>query len=192
MGYDPRIGHEYLEAGIGFGGPCLEKDLRALIKIAESCGYEPGLLNSVLEKNQHQVRQVITKLKELIGYLLYTKVIAISGLAFKAGTNDVRTSLSLRVIDQLEREGATIRAHDPVAIPEAEKIKPNIQYFQDPYQAVTGAEALLILTDWPEYRELDYSTLKLKMNSPNIVDGRNILDAKRMVELGFRYKGVGV
>ena len=122
MGYDPRIGHEYLEAGIGFGGPCLEKDLKALIKIAEASGYEPGLLRAVLEKNEHQVRQVIAKLKELVGYLLYRKVIAVFGLAFKPGTNDVRTSLSLRVIDLLLREGAIVRAHDPLAIPEAKAI----------------------------------------------------------------------
>lgn len=191
MGYDPRIGHEYLEAGIGFGGPCLEKDLRALIKIAESCSYEPGLLSSVLEKNEYQVRQVIAKLKELTGYLLYRKVIAIFGLAFKAGTNDVRTSLSLRVIDQLEREGASITAHDPVAITEARRIKPNIQYCEDPYQAVTGAEALLILTDWPEFKKLDYSKVKERMASPNLVDGKNMLEPAALNRLNFNYRGIG-
>ena len=191
MGYDPRIGHGYLEAGIGFGGPCLEKDLKALIKLAENSGYEPRLLNSVLEKNEYQVRQVIAKLKELTGYLLYRKIIAVFGLAFKAGTNDVRTSLSLRVIDQLEREGALIRAYDPVAIPEARKIKPGIEYHEDPYEAVRHAEALLILTEWPEFRELDYRTIKGLLGAPNVVDGRNLLEPEMMGELGFNYRGIG-
>lgn len=191
MGYDPRIGHEYLEAGIGFGGPCLEKDLKALIRIAENNDYEPRFLNAVLEKNEHQVRQVIAKLKELTGYLLYRKIIAIFGLAFKAGTNDVRTSLSLRVIDQLEKEGAIICAHDPLAIPEAKKIKPSIEYCEDPYEAVHHADALLILTGWRGYRELKYEDIRDKMSSPNIIDGRNLLDLSQMQKLGFRYKGVG-
>jgi len=191
MGYDPRIGHEYLEAGIGFGGPCLEKDLKALIRIAEDNDYEPRFLNAVLEKNEYQVRQVIAKLKELTGYLLYRKIIAIFGLAFKAGTNDMRTSLSLRVIDQLEKEGAIIRAHDPLAIPEAKKIKPSIEYCEDPYETVHHAEALLILTDWPEYRDLDYSRIKEQMASPNLVDGRNLLEPQALEESGFEYRGVG-
>lgn len=191
MGYDPRIGHGYLEAGIGFGGPCLEKDLKALIRIAENNDYEPRFLNAVLEKNEYQVRQVIAKLKELTGYLLYRKIIAIFGLAFKAGTNDVRTSLSLRIIDQLEKEGAIIRAYDPVAIPEAKRIKPNIEYYEDPYGAVHHAEALLILTDWPEFRELDYSKIKEQMASPNLVDGKNLLESGKIKKLGFIYQGMG-
>lgn len=191
MGYDSRIGHEYLEAGIGFGGPCLEKDLKALIRIAENNDYEPRFLNAVLEKNEYQVRQVIAKLKELTGYLLYGKIIAVFGLAFKAGTNDVRTSLALRIIDQLQDLGAEIHAHDPQAIPEAKAIKPDIEYFEDPYEAVRHADALLILTDWPEFWDLDYSRVAKLMNSPNIVDGRNLLVSKELEKLGFRYKGVG-
>jgi UDPglucose 6-dehydrogenase len=192
MGYDPRIGHEYLEAGIGFGGPCLEKDLKALVKIAESSGYEPQLLKAVLEKNEYQMRQVIAKLKELTGHLIYKRVITIFGLAFKAGTNDVRTSLSLRIIEQLEREGAIIRAYDPLAIPEARKIKPNIEYCEDPYEAVYHADALLILTDWPQFEQLDYYRIKENMASPCIIDGRNVLDAQNLRELGFKYMGVGI
>jgi|Deesub1362A_J573_1020465.scaffolds.fasta_scaffold00550_24 UDPglucose 6-dehydrogenase len=191
MGYDPRIGHEYLEAGIGFGGPCLEKDLKALIRIAENSGYEPRFLRAVLEKNEYQVRQVIAKLKELAGYLLYRKIITIFGLAFKAGTNDVRTSLSLRVIDQLEKEGAIVRAYDPIAIPEARKVKSNIEYYDDPYEAVRYAEALLILTEWPQFRELDWTQIKEMVSSPNIIDGKNLLEPERMRELGFIYRGIG-
>jgi UDPglucose 6-dehydrogenase len=192
IGYDPRIGHEYLEAGIGFGGPCLEKDLKALIKIAESSGYEPQLLKAVLEKNEYQTRQAIAKLKELTGHILYRRVIAIFGLAFKAGTNDVRASLSLRIIDQLEREGAIIRAYDPLALPEAKKIKPDIEYYEDPYETVRHADALLILTDWPQFEKLDYGRIKENMASPCIIDGRNILDAQNLRKLGFKYMGVGI
>lgn len=191
MGYDPRIGHDYLEAGIGFGGPCLEKDLKALIRIAENNNYEPRFLNAVLEKNEYQVGQVIAKVKELAGYLLYKKIIAIFGLAFKAGTNDVRASLSLRVIDQLEKEGAIVRAYDPIAIPEAKRIKPDIEYREDPYEAAHHADALLILTDWPEFRELNYSRIKELIASPNIVDGKNIFSPAELKELGFRYRGIG-
>ena len=179
------------EAGIGFGGPCLEKDLKALIKISENNGYQPNFLRAVLEKNEHQIRQVVNKVKELAGYPLYRKIIAVFGLAFKAGTNDVRTSLALRGIDQLQDLGAEIHAHDPQAIPAAKELKPDIEYFEDPYEAVRHANALVILTDWPEYRDLDYVKLGEQMTTPKLVDGRNMLDALRMRKLGFQYKGVG-
>lgn len=191
MGYDDRIGHEYLEPGIGFGGPCLEKDLKALIKISESNDYQPNFLRAVLEKNEHQIRQVVNKAKDLAGYPLYRKIIAIFGLAFKAGTNDVRTSLALRIIEQLQDLGAEIHAHDPQAIPEARQLKPDIAYFEDPYEAVRHADTLVILTDWPQFRGLNYSKVAKLMNSPNIVDGRNLLVSKEMQKLGFRYRGVG-
>lgn len=192
MGYDTRIGHEYLEAGIGFGGACLEKDLTALMKLGEDYGYEPALLKAVLEKNEYRVRLLISKLKELTGSLLYQKTIAVFGLAFKTGTSDVRNSVSLRVISQLEKEGAKIKAHDPVAIEEAKKIKPTIQYYDDPYDTTDNAEALLILSNWPQYQELDFKYIKTRMKSPNIVDGRNILDPREMLGLGFKYRGIGI
>jgi len=191
VGYDDRIGHEYLEPGIGFGGPCLEKDLKALIKISENNDYQPNFLRAVLEKNEHQIRQVVNKVKELAGYPLYRKIIAVFGLAFKAGTNDVRTSLALRVIDQLQDLGAEIHAHDPQAIPEAKELKPDIEYFEDPYEAVRHADALVILTDWPEYRGLDYRRIRNLLASPNIIDGKNLLDPEAIKELGFKYRGIG-
>jgi len=191
MGYDDRIGHEYLEPGIGFGGPCLEKDLKALIKISENNDYQPNFLRAVLEKNEHQIRQVVNKVKELAGYPMYRKIVAVFGLAFKAGTNDVRSSLALRIIDQLQDLGTEIHAHDPQAIPEAKQLKPDIEYFEDPYEAVRHADALVILTDWPEYRDLDYAKLGEQMTTLKLVDGRNMLDALQMRELGFQYKGIG-
>lgn len=191
MGYDPRISHTYLEAGLGFGGPCLEKDLSALLKIAEGNGYQPQLLKAVLERNHRQIAGVITKLKDLVGYLLYKKIVTIYGLSFKSETNDVRNSLSLKVIDRLEKEGAIIRAYDPLSIEEARILKPNLEYCEDPYEAARHADALLILTDWACFRDLDYSQIKLRMASPRIVDARNLLDVNSLKELGFTYTGIG-
>ena len=191
MGYDPRIGHSYLEAGLGFGGPCLEKDLRALMTLAEGNGHEPQLLRAVLERNEKQVVEVITKLKHQVGQFLYQKTVAVLGLAFKAGTNDVRNSLSFKVIDRLQQEGALVKAHDPVANSEARELRPEISYYDDPYQAVHGADALLILTDWPRFRDLDFGIIMAKMSGKNIVDARNLLDVKAVKSLGFTYTGIG-
>jgi UDPglucose 6-dehydrogenase len=191
MGYDPRIGHGYLEAGLGFGGPCLEKDLRALIKIAEGNGHDPQLLKAVLERNERQVAEVITKLKQLTGYLLYKKIVAVFGLAFKAGTNDVRGSLALKVISSLRKEGTVVRAYDPLAISEAMEVMPEVEYCHDPYQAVSKADALLVVTEWPEFTTLDYGRIRKLMSSPVIVDTRNILDPGSLKSLGFVYRGIG-
>lgn len=191
MGHDPRIGHSYLQAGLGFGGPCLEKDLQALMKLAEGNGYEPQLLRAVLERNEKQVVEVITKLKHQIGQFLYQKTVAVFGLAFKAGTNDVRNSLAFKVVDRLQQEGALVQAHDPVANAEAKETRPEIAYFDDPYQAAQGADALLILTDWPQFTELDFGVIMTKMSGKNIVDARNLLDIKAVKSLGFAYTGIG-
>ena len=191
MGYDPRIGHSYLEAGLGFGGPCLEKDLKALMKLAEGNGYEPQLLRAVLERNEKQVVEVIAKLKHQTGQFLYQKTVAVLGLAFKAGTNDVRNSLSFKVIDRLQQEGALVQAHDPVANSEARAMRPEISYHDDPYEAAHGADALLILTDWPEFSDLDFDVIMAKMSGKNIVDARNMLDVQAVRSLGFNYAGIG-
>ena len=191
MGYDPRIGHDYLEAGLGFGGPCLEKDLSALIKIAEGNSYETELLKAVRARNERQVGEVMAKVKGLIGYLLYRKVVAVLGLAFKAGTNDVRNSLAPKVIERLEEEGAIVRAHDPVAIPEARSLRPNVTYCEDPYDTAGDADALLVLTEWPCFKQLDFQEIKARMASPRIVDARNLLDPEALRELGFTYVGIG-
>lgn len=192
MGYDPRIGHAYLRAGLGFGGPCLEKDLRALIKIAEANSYEPLLLRTVLERNERQVEAVIAKLRQLVGHLLYRRVVAVFGLAFKAGTDDVRNSMALRLIERLESEGAHVRAHDPVANAEASLSRPHIEYCDDPYEAARQADAIIIATEWPQFAELDYGRLKGRMALPYVVDARNVLDASAMRTLGFAYVGIGV
>jgi UDPglucose 6-dehydrogenase len=191
MGYDPRIGHAYLQAGLGFGGPCLDKDTRALIKIAEGNGYEPGLLRSVLERNERQVEDVVAKVKFMIGHLLYHRTIAVFGLTFKAGTNDLRDSLAVKVVSQLRGEGANVRAHDPMDFSKSTEAGLDTCYTADPYEAVTGADALMILTDWPEFLSLDYERIRGLMTSPAIVDARNMLDAAEMASIGFSYVGIG-
>ena len=191
MGFDPRIGSAYLDAGLGFGGPCLEKDLRALMKIAEDNGYELAVLRSVLDRNERQLGEVLGKVKQLVGYLLYKKTIAVFGLSFKAGTNDVRNSLALKVVDRLEQEGAIVQAHDPIAMPEARALLPNVKYCESPYDAVHQADALLILTEWPSFRDLDYDRIKDCMATPRIVDCRNLLDHEALKGLGFMTLGIG-
>ena len=191
MGPDPRIGHAYLRAGLGFGGPCLEKDLMALITIAEANSYEPYLLRSVLERNERQVDEVIAKVKAQTGYLMYQRIITVYGLAFKPGTSDVRNSLSLKVIDRLQREGATVRAHDPVALSEAELVMTDVQLFDDPYAAAENADAALILTAWPEYLELDFARIRSNMAQPRIVDACNLLSERPALAEGFAYSGIG-
>ena len=169
----------------------MEKDLLALVKIAERNDYAPTLLKSVLERNDRQIETVVSKVKELTGQLLYKKVVAVFGLAFKAGTNDVRDSVALKVIDRLEQEGAVVQAHDPLAIPEAEILRPGLIYDDDPYESVRNADALVILTEWPVFAELDYTKIKKLMKQPAIVDGRNLLDARKVRASGFAYTGIG-
>jgi UDPglucose 6-dehydrogenase len=191
IGYDKRIGHGYLSPGLGFGGPCLEKDLSALIRVAIGNGFVPGVLSSVLERNARQVESVIAKLKAQTGYLLYKKRIAVWGLAFKAGTNDVRNSLALRVVERLLEEGASVRAHDPIAMPEAKAALPSLTYCDDPYDACDRADGLLILTEWPQFKQIDFARLKKAMVAPCIVDARNLLDAPATRAAGFAYAGIG-
>ncbi len=191
MGPDPRIGHAYLTAGLGFGGPCLEKDLMALISIAESHAYEPYLLRSVLERNERQVGEVIAKVKAQTGDVLYQRIITVYGLAFKPGTSDVRNSLSLKVIDRLQSEGASVRAHDPFALAEAALVTSNVELFDDPYAAAENADSALILTAWPEYLKLDFARIRVTMTEPRIVDACNLLSAHPHLAEGFAYNGFG-
>ena len=191
LGYDPRIGSSYLQPGVGFGGPCLEKDLRALIESSRQHEYEPPFLEAVLDRNERQIRDVVEKAERLVDGNVVGKLFAVFGLAFKSGTNDVRGSLSMRIVRLLVEHGATVCAHDPVAIPEARALAPDALYESDPYEAVRDAAALLILTDWPEYRELDYERIGRNMRSWNLLDACNLLDPAEMRRLGFNYEGTG-
>jgi len=192
LGFDPRIGTSYLSAGLGFGGPCLEKDLRALIKISMDVSYEPRVLRAVLERNTLQLQDVVAKIQQVAGTPLYQKTIGVLGLAFKAGTNDLRNSLAVRLINTLEQEGAHLRVHDPVARYEPEAAPAGVTFFEDPYDAAVDAEALVVATDWPEFIGLDFARIRSLMARPVVVDARNLLDPAALRRLGFTYVGVGV
>ena len=191
IGYDSRIGHSHLSPGPGFGGPCLEKDLRAIVSYAESTGLSLHFLQAILERNARQIDRLVEKLEPMLDFHVSGKTVAILGLAFKAGTNDTRNSPALKVIELLSEQGALVRVYDPVAMPKCSEQDNRVTYCSDPYVAVQGADALLIMTEWKLFEELDYIKIKSRMTSPRIVDGRNLLDPCQIVSLGFEYTGVG-
>ena len=190
MGMDRRIGPLFLDAGIGYGGSCFPKDVKALARMAETMGYHPELLDAVMEINLDQRTLVVEKLREVLGGLR-DQVIGILGLAFKPNTDDIRDAPSIDVIENLMQKGANVRAYDPQAMPVLKAQMNSIEYCKDPYAVATGADALLIVTEWDEFRQLDLDRIKGLMRRPVIVDGRNIFDPKTMRERGFVYRGVG-
>ena len=191
LGHDKRIGWDYFQAGIGFGGPCLEKDLRALIHFSGQQGYQPSFMRAVIDRNDFQVQHMVARAAEVLGSQIAGKAITVLGLAFKPGTNDVRTSLSIRIMQQLRDLGADIAAHDPIAIEEARALMPQVRYETDVYDAAEGADLVMVLTDWPEYAGLDFERLGVRMRQRRLLDGRNLLDAGEVAGHGFIYRGVG-
>ena len=190
MGLDPRIGRAFLNAGIGWGGFCFPKDLDAFIKISEQLGYDFELLKAVRAINEQQKHDFAAKIQRAL-WELKGKTVGILGLAFKPNTDDMRYAPAINVIEYLFGEGATIQAFDPQAMKEAARLFPKLKLCEDPYEAARGAECLVILTEWNEFKELDFHRLRKLMRQPLIVDGRNIYDPHRMRALGFRYIGVG-
>jgi UDPglucose 6-dehydrogenase len=194
LGMDPRIGPQFLSAGIGFGGYCFPKDLRAFIYLAEEHGVNFRLMKEVEEINRQRVEVFLRKLRQVL-WVLNRKTVAVLGLAFKPGTDDTRESPSLRIVQALEAEGVHLRLHDPQAMQLLQKtLRPregNLAYCATPYEAAVGAHAVLILTEWPEYRELDWKQMRSAMALPLIVDGRNLLDPAAMQVEGFEYVGIG-
>ncbi|PYX50472.1 MAG: UDP-glucose 6-dehydrogenase [Acidobacteria bacterium] len=194
IGMDPRIGPDFLQAGIGFGGYCFPKDLRAFIYLAEEHGVNFSLLKEVENINQQRVDVLMKKLRKAL-WVLHDKTIAVLGLAFKGGTDDTRESPSLRVVDALIEEGAALRLHDPKAMPLLQKVLPpqegRLTYCDNPYSAADRAQALLVLTEWPEYRTLDWARLRSEMDVPLVIDGRNLLDPKDPRQAGFEYISIG-
>jgi len=188
MGYDARIGFEFLKPGPGFGGSCLPKDCRALINVAENQGYDFGLLRGVLEVNDEQHRVITGKLERLVGGLA-GRTIGVWGLAFKPNTDDVRDSPSLAVIRDILARGARIRAYDPAVDPG--RTFDGVERAPGPVEAVEGADALLLLTEWNEFRWLDFARVRDVMTTPVVVDARNFLDPHMLRQLGFTYEGVG-
>jgi len=190
MGYDKRIGRYFLDAGIGFGGSCFPKDVLALAHMAAVHGCHPQLLRAVMDINRDQRRQIILKLRELVG-TLDEKVVGVLGLAFKANTDDMREAPSVEIIHLLQSEGAQVRAYDPVAMVNADHYLRDVVLCQDAYEVAKGADALIVVTEWNEFKHLSLPRLKEAMHTPIVVDGRNIYDPEELKALGFTYRGVG-
>jgi UDPglucose 6-dehydrogenase len=187
MGYDPRIGPEFLRPGPGWGGSCFPKDVHALMHIAEVHGYDFPLLRGVIEANSAQYDAVATKISALAGEDLSGLTIGVWGLTFKAGTDDLRNSPAVHIIERLRRAGATVQAYDPTV----EQDLPGIQVFPNVYDAAHGTDVLVILTEWPEFAEANFRKVHAVMRAPKIVDARNLLDPSYIVGLGFLYDSIG-
>jgi UDPglucose 6-dehydrogenase len=190
MGLDKRIGRSFLNAGIGYGGSCFPKDLSAFIHIAEELGTEFHLLKEVQRINTSQVQRFVRKIHDTL-WIVKDKTIAVLGLAFKPNTDDMRLAPSLDIILPLQKDGARIRAYDPKAMEKARELMPNVEYCDSAYAAASGADALVLCTEWDEFRQLDLEKLRSIMAQPIVLDGRNVFDPKRMADLGFVYKGMG-
>jgi UDPglucose 6-dehydrogenase len=190
MGLDDRIGPKFLQAGIGFGGSCFPKDVTALKQLAGNSGYHFQLLNSVIEVNELQKRRVIAKLEKHLGSLV-GKEIALLGLAFKPNTDDMREASSLVLSARLSAAGARVRAYDPVAEDEARKLIRGVDFKPSANEAVEGADAVVLVTEWPEFGELDFAAVAQAMRGRLIVDGRNFLDPDAVSAAGLNYEGVG-
>jgi UDPglucose 6-dehydrogenase len=190
MGLDKRIGPAYLDTGIGYGGSCLPKDVAALAALAERFDYHPGMLHAVMDINRDQRMLAIDKLRECLE-TLQERVIGLLGLAFKPNTDDLREAPSLDIAKVLLAAGAQVRAFDPAAMERTRVLLPDVEYMADAYDLAAGADAIVIVTEWNEFRHLDMSRVKQLMRRPVIVDGRNIYDPATMKDLGFTYRGIG-
>jgi UDPglucose 6-dehydrogenase len=191
MGTDPRIGSQFLFSGIGYGGSCFPKDVNALLHTAKTSGYDFRILDAVETVNKDQkkviVRKIQTHFKKLQGL-----TIALWGLAFKPNTDDIREAPALAIIEMLLKEGVTLRVHDPEALNEVKKlVGDKIQYFENNYDALKGADAMVVVTEWNEFRRPDFSRMKSLLKSPVIFDGRNIYNPGKLREMGFTYYGIG-
>lgn len=191
MGMDTRIGPHFLNAGIGFGGSCFPKDVRALEFMAREADLHPQLLRAVLDINRDGRRSLVRKLQRLIGPLDGTTV-AIWGLAFKPDTDDLREAPALEIVRDLLSRGASVRVYDPVAMDAARSQQLDVAFCTDPYDAATGADAVVLVTEWNEFKGLDLARVRDQMRRPVLLDGRNLYDPADVVPLGFTYRGVGL
>lgn len=190
MGLDRRIGRGFLNAGLGYGGSCFPKDLSAFVHIAEQLGYDFRLLKEVQQINAGQIQRFLKKIHDTL-WIVKDKNIAVLGLAFKPNTDDMRMAPSLDIIRPLQKEGARIRAYDPKAMEKAREILSDVEFCDSAYAAASGADALILCTEWDEFRALDLGKLRSVMAQPIVLDGRNVFDPKKMAALGFVYKSIG-
>ena len=191
MGLDQRIGNKFLVPGPGWGGSCFPKYSHALVRIAENHGYQFGLLRSVIATNEEQFGRVANKITRFAGGTLEGRTIAVWGLTFKAHTDDLRDSPSLNIINRLIEVGAALRAGDPAVEDNSDRRLSAITVVNDPYEAVAGADVLAVLTEWPEFRDVDFARVAAEIGQRNIVDARNLLDREALKALGFNYDGIG-
>ncbi len=191
MGFDKRIGDRFLSAGVGYGGSCFPKDVKALANMALTHGMHPQLLNAVMEINDFQRKHIAMKVRELLGGSLEGTTIGVLGLAFKPNTDDVREAPALTIVRTLINQGATVRGYDPVAMDNISRELPGIELCNDSYEVVQDADALIVLTEWNEFKQLDMVRVRNSLKRPILVDGRNVYSPSKMQELGFTYRGVG-
>jgi UDPglucose 6-dehydrogenase len=190
MGFDKRIGHQFLQAGVGYGGSCFPKDVKALAYMAQTHGMHPQLLNSVMEINEFQRKHVTLKLTDLLGDVK-GKTVGLLGLAFKENTDDIRESPALSIAQHLLDLGAMVKAYDPEAMPNTQRILPKVSMCSDPYEVAQDADALVVVTPWNEFKQLDMERVRDTMKNAIIIDGRNMYEPDKMQAMGFKYRGVG-
>lgn len=190
MGLDRRIGRAFLDAGAGYGGSCFPKDLDAFITIAQKNGYDFELLKAVRDINEQQKQDMVKKVKDAL-WILKDKQVAVWGLSFKPNTDDLRSAPAIDIIQRLKAEGAKIMAYDPQSMEKAKGILEGVKFCKDAYEAAKDSDCAVVITEWNEFKELDFLRLKKIMHQPVIIDGRNIYDPSQMNDLGFRYTGMG-
>ncbi|MGQ9480215.1 UDP-glucose dehydrogenase family protein [Chloroflexus sp.] len=190
MGADKRIGPHFLEAGVGYGGSCFPKDVLALYHMAASAGCHPQLLQAVMDINSDARKRFVKKVETVLGDL-EGRVIGVLGLSFKPNTDDMREAPSVDIINALLKKGARVKAYDPVAMARAEELLPTVTFTATAYDVAKDADALLLVTEWNEFKQLDWQRIKRYMRQPVVIDGRNLYDPREMSNLGFVYWGVG-
>ncbi len=191
MGYDARIGRHFLDAGLGWGGSCFPKDVEALAFMAKEKGLNPRILNSVMDVNYDRRKEAVKVVQEMLGGTIKGKTIGLLGLAFKPNTDDMRDAPAIDISEELIEAGAKVRAYDPVAMQVARPILPAVEMFEEPYKMADGCDALMVVTEWNEFKQLDLDKVKGLLKSPVIYDGRNIYEPWRMKDMGFTYRAIG-
>jgi len=189
MGLDGRIGSRFLQAGVGYGGSCFPKDVKALISTLKQFDCDSDLFEAVNRINEKQKSVVVKKLKSVLE--IKDSTIAVWGISFKPKTDDIREAPALKIIEELQNMGAKIHACDPVAIENAKKALNHVKFFENPYETIRDCDALIVVTEWNEFRNLDMRAVKILLKNPIIIDGRNIYDPKELRDLGFKYMGIG-
>ncbi len=191
MGYDVRIGKHFLDAGLGWGGSCFPKDVRALAYMAKEKALETPILDAAMKVNYERRKAAVQRTSELLGGSVQGKIIGLLGLAFKPNTDDMRDAPSIDIAHALLEGGARVRAYDPAAMDVARPLLPVVEFVNDPYSLAEGCDALIVVTEWNEFKQLDLERIKSLMRTPVIFDGRNIYDPVYMQQLGFRYRSIG-